>query len=92
MKKDELDKEAVKSMPTTRVAEKFILAVKQSGLKNKDAQKRAARRIIEKEDFSEAGIKSEILDEKYRMREKAKNKEHIRHQEFEEHLKHTTQK
>lgn len=73
-------------------AKDVLDAIKQSGLKDKEAQKRVARRIIEKENFTEAGIKSEVLEEKYRMRERAKNKERIRRLEVEEHLKHVTKK
>lgn len=87
-----IDKEAIESMPTAKVAEKFASVVKKSGLKDKEAQKRVARRIVEKDDFSVAGIEIEIFEEKYHMREKAKNKERIRRQELKEHLKHIAKK
>ena len=78
---DEVDKEAVESMPTARATEKFVSAIKHSGLKDKEAQKRAAKRIVKKENFSVAGIESEVFEEKYRMREKAKNEKHIHRKE-----------
>lgn len=80
-KKDELDKKALESMPNERVVEKFVAAIKHSLLKDKEAQARAAKRIVANEDFSEAGIESEVFDEKYRMREKAKNEKRIHRKE-----------
>jgi len=92
IEKDELDKESVESMPTARAAEKFVSAVRQTGLRDKEAQRKVAERIIKEEDFSEKGIKSEVFEEKYHMEEKAEEKEQIRRQEFEYHLRQLTKK
>jgi len=89
---DTLDKEAVESLPTAKAAKKFVYAVKKTDLKDKEAQKRVAERIIKGEDFSEEGIRSEVFEEKYHMEEKAKDKEQIRRQEFEYHLRQLTKK
>ena len=92
IEKDEIDKKAIESMPTDSAAQKFVSAIKQTDLKDKEAQKKVAERIIEEEDFSEAGIKSEVFEEKYHMEEKAEEKEQIRRQEFEYHLRQITKK
>lgn len=70
-----IDKEAVESMPTEKAAQRFVSAIKKTGLKDKEAQKRVAERIIEEEDFSEEGIRYEALEEKIRPGEERKEKE-----------------
>lgn len=87
-----LDKEAIESMPTDKAAQKFVSAIKKTGLKDKEAQKKVAERIVKEEDFSEEGIRSEVFEEKYHMEEEAKDKEQIRRQEFEYHLRQLTKK
>jgi len=87
-----LDKEAVEKMPMDTAARHFVSAIKKTGLKDKEAQKRVAERIAEEEDFSEEGIKSEVFEEKYHMEEEAEDKEQIRRQEFEYHLRQLTKK
>lgn len=89
---DTLDKEAVEALPTAKAAKKFVSAVKKTDLKDKQAQKRVAERIVKEEDFSEEGIRSEVFEEKYHMEEKAEDKQKVRRREFEYHLQQISKK
>lgn len=91
IKEGELDKKAVEFMPTVRAAQKFTKAVRQFK-PDKEAQRKVAERIVKEEDFSEEGIRGEVFEEKYHMEKKAEDKEQIRRQEFEYHLRQLTKK
>lgn len=72
--KGELDKETIESFPSEFTASKFITITKKIKATPKQ-QKRAAKRIIETGDFSESGMKSALLDEKYKDKTTEKDKE-----------------
>jgi len=69
--KNELDKEAIESLPTETAARDFTRAIKQVRTTS-EQQKRAVKQIIKVKDFSESGMKSALLDEKYKGKEKGK--------------------
>lgn len=66
----ELTKET-KKLPSEGAVRKFVKATRQVKT-SPEQQKRAVERIIESEDLSESGMKSVLLDEKYRGKEKGK--------------------
>lgn len=74
----ELDKEAVESLPSEDAAVKFKRATKQIKNVTLKQQKRAAKRIVKTGDLSESGIKSVLLDEKYKYK-KAKKEQWEKH-------------
>ena len=73
VKEGELDKEAVESLPHETAATKFSRSTKRIKNITLTQQKQAAKRIVEGQDFSESGIKSALLDEKYKDMETEKS-------------------
>lgn len=71
IEKGELDKEASESLPTEGATEKFTRVTKQIKT-TPEQQKQAVKRIIENGNLSESGMKSALLDEKYKGKEKGK--------------------
>jgi len=71
-KKGELDKEASESLPTETATREFIRATKKVKI-TPEQQREVAKKIIERQDFSESGIKSALLDEKYKDMETEKS-------------------
>jgi len=74
IKEGELDKEASESLSTEGATERFVKLTKQTKTTPKQ-QRRAVRRIIESEDLSELGMKSILLDEKYKHKKTERDKE-----------------
>jgi len=68
---NKLDKEAVESLPTETAAIEFTRATKQIKT-TPEQQKQAIKQIIESGDLSKLGMKSALLDEKYKGKEKSK--------------------
>lgn len=68
----EIDTEATEMFENESQARTFVSATKQIKNITPGQQKQAAKRIIERQDFSETGIKSALLDEKYKGKEKNK--------------------
>lgn len=80
-----IDKEAVEMLPTESSAVRFVKATKQIEDVTPEQQKEAAKKIIEEQDFSESGIKSALLEEKYKDMEPEKSereKEIIKARDF----------
>ncbi len=71
-KEGNLDKKAVENLPSDHAARSFTRQIENSKNITLKQQKRASKRIIERQDFSESGIKSALLDEKYKGKEKGK--------------------
>jgi len=67
-----LDKKAVEELPHEKTATSFTRQVESIKNVTPEQQKRAVKRIIESGDLSESGMKSALLDEKYRGKEKSK--------------------
>lgn len=70
IEKGELDREAVESLPHETASTKFAKAIEQVKDVKPEQQKRAVKKIIERQDFSQWGIKSTVLEEKYEKKEK----------------------
>jgi len=87
-----IDKEAIENLPTERTARNFVRAIKKTKNVTSEQQRKAAKKIIETQNFGEDSIQEIVFEEKYRMEEKAEEKERIRRQEFEYHLKQITKK
>lgn len=72
IEKGELDKEASESLPTEGATEKFTRVTKQVKT-TPEQQKQAVKRITENGNLSESGMKSVLLDEKYKYMETEKS-------------------
>ena len=68
----DIDTEATEIFEKDTQARTFVKAVKEVKNVTPEQQKQTAKRIVERQDFSESGIKSALLDEKYRGKEKGK--------------------
>jgi len=75
IKKEELDKEAIESLPTEKSARDFVKAVKQIKNVTPEQQKKAAKKIVDTQSYGESAVKSALLDEKYKHRESPRDKE-----------------
>ncbi|MBA7560366.1 hypothetical protein ES695_18045 [Candidatus Atribacteria bacterium 1244-E10-H5-B2] len=71
-KENKLNKEAIEKLPHEKTATVFTRQVENIKNITPRQQKKAVKQIIEKQDFSESGMKSALLDEKYRGKEKGK--------------------
>jgi hypothetical protein len=73
IEKEELDKEAIESLPTERAARDFVKATKQIKNITPEQQREAAKSIIRDQSFGESSVKSALLDEKYKDMEPEKS-------------------
>lgn len=74
-KEGELDREAIKSLPTERAARDFAKATKNIKNTTPEQQREAAKNIIKNQSFGEFAIKSALLDEKYKNKKTKEDKE-----------------
>ncbi len=74
-KEGELDREAIKSLPTERAARDFAKATKNIKNTTPEQQREAAKNIIKNQSFGEFAIKSALLDEKYKDKKTKEDKE-----------------
>lgn len=84
-KEGELDKEAVEELPHEKAAQIFTRQVESIKNTTPGQQKRAVKRIIEEQDFSESGIKNALLEEKYedvKTEKSEREKERIKARDF----------
>jgi len=77
-KRKDIDIEATEIFDTEGKAITFVKVTKQINTTS-EQQREAAKRIIEKQDFSESGMKSALLDEKYKdMKTEKSEREKVR--------------
>jgi len=69
----EIDTGSTEMFENENQAKTFVTTIKQIKNITPEQQKRSAKRIIERQDFSESGIKSVLLDEKYKDMETEKS-------------------
>ena len=67
-----VDKEAIESLPTERSARDFARAIKRVKNVTPEQQRKAAKKIIETQDFGEESVEYAVLEEKYKFDEKEK--------------------
>jgi len=70
-KRKDIDTEAIEMFEKYGQAKTFVRSTKQIKI-TPEQQREVAKRIVEKQDFSDSGMKSALLDEKYKGKEKNK--------------------
>jgi len=85
-----IDKEAVEMYPTERSARNFVKAVKEIKNITPEQQRNVAKRMVEKESFGEAFVKSELLDEKYKNKKTEKDQQEKNEIHFKNYMIDTT--